>query len=49
MAKSKGLPAQNLRSARRRFGHLGCESREALRVLTTKFSLSVAGGDLTPH
>ncbi len=47
MGKAKRLPVQNLRSAVRRFGALGDESRQVLRALTTKFSLSVAGGDLT--
>ncbi len=46
MAKPNALRAHNLRSAVRRFGALGGESREALRALTSKFSLSVASGDL---
>ncbi len=47
MSTSRNLPAENVRSAARRFGKLGSESEEILRRLTTKFLLSVAAGDVT--
>ncbi len=47
MTKVDGLPVHNLRTAVRRFGVLGSENRQVLRALTTKYSLSVAAGDLT--
>ncbi len=47
MSKHTGLLTQNLGCAVRRFGHLTSEHRDVLRVLTTRFLLSVASGDLT--